>query len=182
MVALIGTLATWLGATSGSAAALPRWTGGVDLYRSGTFTTQQSWLWCTAADVQIMRNIADHRRDHATASQQRYFQYMRARNRYDIPVTDGVDPAGWTAGLRHYVDGRYRLVASRSFDAALRSAVTNLRRINLPVGITVAHGNHAWVLTGFSATADPAQTTQVHDHERAGRRAAVGSAEPELRL
>jgi hypothetical protein len=36
--------------------------------------------------------------------------------------------------------------------------VTSLRTTNLPVGITVAHGNHAWVLTGFTATADPART------------------------
>ena len=107
---------------------------------------------------------------------------MRARNRYDIPVTDGVDPAGWTAGLRHYVDGRYRLVASRSFDAALRSAVTNLRRTNLPVGITVAHGNHAWVLTGFTATADPAQTTKFTVTSVRVVGPALGSPEPELRL
>ncbi len=140
--------------------ALARWTGGIDLYRSGTFTTQKTWLWCTAADVQIARNIARHAADHSKANQQRYFDYMRARNRYDIPVSDGVDPAGWTAGLRHFVDARYRLVASRSFDSALRSAVTNLRRTNLPVAITVAHGNHAWLLTGFTATADPAATTR----------------------
>ncbi len=143
---------------SAAEAALPRWDGSIDLYRSGVFTTQRSWLWCTAADVQIIRNIVDGKRDHAKASQQRYFRYMRARNRYDIPVADGVDPAGWAAGLRHYVDRRYRLTTNRSFDAALRSAVTNLRRTNLPVGITVAHGNHAWILTGFSATADPATT------------------------
>jgi hypothetical protein len=141
------------------ASAATRWTGGVDLYRSGTFTTQKTWLWCTAADVQIIRNIVRHQADHSRASQQRYFDYMRAHNRYRIPVTDGVDPAGWAAGLRNYVDRRYRLVASGSFDSALRSAVTNLRRTNLPVGITVSHGNHAWVLTGFTATADPATTT-----------------------
>ena len=142
-----------------AAASLPRWTGGIDLYHSGVFTTQQTWLWCTAADVQIMRNIARHETDHSRSSQQRYFDYMRAHDRYAIPVSDGVDPAGWTAGLRHYVDGRYRLVASSSFDSALRSAVTNLRRTNLPVAITVSHGNHAWILTGFTATADPAVTT-----------------------
>src|SRR5206468_2102948 len=106
----------------------------------------------------IIRNIADRQTDHSRTSQQHYFDYMRAHNRYRIPVSDGVDPAGWTAGLRHYVDSRYRLVASSSFDAALRSAVTNLRRTNLPVAITVSHGNHAWVLTGFAATADPAAT------------------------
>ena len=136
------------------------WTGGIDLYRAGAFTTQQSWLWCTAADVQIIRNIVRHDADHSAAAQRRSFGYMRAHNRYDIPVSDGVDPAGWTAGLRHYVDARYRLVASRSFDAALRAAVTNLRLTHLPVGITVAHGNHAWVLTGFTATADPAVTAR----------------------
>jgi hypothetical protein len=84
---------------------------------------------------------------------------MRAHDRYRIPVSDGTEPSGWTAGLRHYVDGRYRLVQSTSFDAALRSAVTNLRKTNLPVALLVAHGDHAWVLTGFSATADPARTS-----------------------
>jgi hypothetical protein len=140
--------------------ALSRWTGGIDLYRSGVFTTQKTWLWCTAADVQIIRNIADHATDHSRSSQQRYFDYMRAHDRYAIPLSDGVDPAGWAAGLRRFVDSRYQLTRSGSFDSALRSAVTNLRRTNLPVAITVSHGNHAWVLTGFTATADPAATSR----------------------
>ncbi len=83
---------------------------------------------------------------------------MRAHNRYPIPVSDGVDAAGWTAGLQRFVDARYRLKANRSFKSALRSAVRNLRKTNLPVGVTVARGGHAWVLTGFTATADPAKT------------------------
>src|SRR5262245_26744972 len=160
-LALAATAALELapGAAPPPAAALSRWTGSVDLYRAGVFTTQKTWLWCTAADVQIMRNIVDHQADHSRTAQQRYFDYMRAHDRYRIPVSDGTEPSGWTAGLRHYVDGRYRLVQSTSFDAALRSAVTNLRKTNLPVGLLVAHGNHAWVLTGFSATADPARTS-----------------------
>jgi hypothetical protein len=159
-VAFVATVGVGPAPQPATAAGIPRWTGGVDLYRSGVFTTQKTWLWCTAADVQIIRNIVDHAADHTRSSQQRYFDAMRAHNRYDIPVSDGVDPAGWTYGLRHFVDGRYRLVASTSFNSALRSAVTNLRRSNLPVGITVSHGNHAWVLTGFTATADPAVTTR----------------------
>ena len=141
------------------AAALPTWTGGVNLYRNGTFTTQKSWLWCTAAGVQIVRNIVDRKTDHTTAGQRRYFDWMRTRNRYDLPLSAGVDPAGWTAGLRHFVDDRYRLVSSRTFDSALRSAVTRLRLTNLPVALTVSHGNHGWILTGFRATADPAKTS-----------------------
>jgi hypothetical protein len=152
----------WLQAPERAEAAeatLPAWTGGVNLYRTGTFTTQKSWLWCTAAGVQIVRNIVDHRTDHTTAGQRRYFTWMRDRNRYDLPLSAGVDPAGWTAGLRHFVDDRYRLVSSRTFDSALRSAVTRLRLTNLPVALTVSHGNHGWILTGFRATADPAATT-----------------------
>ncbi len=147
-------------APANAAAALPRWTGGVDLYRTGVFTTQKTWLWCTAADLQIMRNIATGASDHAAASQQRYFDYMRAHDRYAIPVSDGTDPGGWTAGLRHFVDDRYRVVASTSFDTALRSAVTGLRRTGLPVAIAVMHGDHGWVITGFTATAAPAVTTR----------------------
>src|SRR6478672_2020787 len=141
------------------AAGLPAWTGGISLYRDGSFTTQRSWLWCTAAGVQIVRNIVDHAADHTTAGQRRYFDWMRERNRYDLPLSAGVDAAGWAAGLRHFVDDRYRLVASKSFDAALRSAVTRMRLTRLPVALTVSHGNHGWILTGFRATADPATTS-----------------------
>lgn len=142
-------------ASSQVVAAVPAWDGSVDLYRRGVFTTQKTWLWCTAAGVQIVRNIVDGDADHSRRSQERYFDWMRRRNRYDLPVSAGVDPAGWTAGLRQFVDDRYRLVASRSFDDAVRSAVTSLRRTGLPVALTVAHGGHGWILTGFSATADP---------------------------
>jgi hypothetical protein len=157
--------ATSLGATPPSAVAtagapaLSAWRGGIDLYRAGSFTTQQTWLWCTAADIQITRNIVFRQHDHTYAGQQRYFDWMRAHNRYRLPLSAGVDAQGWTEGFQHFVDARYRLYASSSFDAALRSAVRNLRKTSLPVGITVDRGNHAWLLTGFTATADPAVTS-----------------------
>ena len=141
-----------------AAESLAAWDGGVSLYRKGVFTTQKSWLWCTAAGVQIVRNIVDHQQDHTTSGQRRYFNWMREHNRYTLPLSAGVDPQGWTAGLRHFVDDRYRLVASSTFDNALRSAVKRLRQTNLPVALTVSHGNHGWLLTGFTATADPAAT------------------------
>jgi hypothetical protein len=166
--ATAGSVAAWAAATAPATATvggptttertLPRWRGGVDLYRPGVFSTQKKWHWCTAAGVQMMRNIVHRKTNHREAQQRRFFKYMRSHDRYAIPVRHGVDPAGWSAGLRRFVDPRYRVVASRSFKKALRSAVRNLRRTNLPVGIAVAHGNHAWVLTGFRATADPART------------------------
>jgi hypothetical protein len=159
LVAVVLAL-VWVAAVAPSPArgALPAWTGGINLYRTGVFTTQKSWLWCTAANVQIMRNIVFHQTDHSRANQERYFRYMRTQNRYAIPVRDGVDPRGWSFGLRRWVDWRYRAVSNSTFSAALRSAVTSLRLTNRPVGLLVARGNHAWVLHGFTATADPAVT------------------------
>lgn len=148
----------WAATPAPADAALPAWTGGINLYRAGVFTTQKTWLWCTAADVQIMRNMKYHRADHSRTNQSKYFEYMRARNRYTLPRSAGVDPQGWTAGLRHYVDDRYRLVSSATFLGAIRLAVKRIRLTNLPVALTVARGGHGWVLHGFTATADPAKT------------------------
>lgn len=138
--------------------ALSTWTGGISLYRAGWFTTQKTWLWCTAADIQIIRNMVRGTDEHSKARQRTYFEWMRKRNRYNLPVTAGVDPQGWTAGMRQFVDDRYRLVASTTFNEALRLAVIRMRKTNLPVGVAVARGGHAWILAGFTATADPAKT------------------------
>ncbi len=158
LVIALGITLGWAAVPSRADAALPTWNGGINLYRTGVFTTQKTWLWCTAADVQIMRNIKYHRQDHSRSAQSRYFAYMRARNRYSLPLSAGVDPQGWTAGLRRYVDDRYRLIASTTFTRALTGAVMRMRKTNLPVAIGVANGGHGWVLHGFTATADPAKT------------------------
>ena len=163
LVVALSFLVAWSGTppvVATAEARLPVWHGGIDLYRPGVFTTQKSWLWCTAAGIQIVRNIVDHQADHSVSGQRRYFDWMRAHNRYSLPLSAGVDAQGWAAGFRHFVDSRYALVASRTFDSALRLAVTRLRKTNLPVGITVSHGNHAWILTGFTATADPLRTSK----------------------
>jgi len=138
--------------------ALSQWTGGIDLYRSGAFVVQGTWYWCTAANAQIMRNMKYGVANHSQATQGAYFAYMRAHDRYSFPITDGTDPQGWALGIAHYVDARYRLLTYTTFDAALRDAVTRMRLSGLPVSIAVMHGAHAWVLNGFTATADPAVT------------------------
>jgi hypothetical protein len=147
------------GAPPPAAADLPAWTGGVNLYRSGVFTTQASWLYCTAADVQIIRNMVEGTDDHRASAQTTYFDWMRTKNEYDLPLSAGVDPAGWTAGMRHFVDDRYRLVSSPSFGESLELAVERIRLTNMPVALAVSHGNHGWILNGFTATADPAVTS-----------------------
>ncbi|MFI5291676.1 MAG: hypothetical protein ACHQ02_02300 [Candidatus Limnocylindrales bacterium] len=140
------------------ARALSAWDGSINLYRAGVASTQRTWYYCTAADVQVIRNIVRGQSDQSRAGQDRYFAYMREHMRYDVPLKHGVDPAGWTAGMRNFVDDRYRLLRTATFKAFIRSAVRALRQTNLPVALFVDHGNHGWVMHGFSATADPAVT------------------------
>jgi len=130
-----------------------------DVYRPGVYSEQATWTWCTAASVQIMRNILFAETDHSSAHQQQFFEYMRASNRYQLANHRGVDPQGFLAGLRHFVSPDYALVASPTFDAAVHSAVTQLRLTGKPVVLIVAAGRHAWVLTGSTTTPDPALTT-----------------------
>jgi hypothetical protein len=129
-----------------------------DLYRPGTYSMQATSWWCTAASVEIMRNLVERDADHRASDQSRFFDYMHARDRYRMPAREGVDPAGFIAGLRRFVDPSYRLVASRTLDEAVRSAVRWLRLTQLPVALIVDAGRHAWVLTGFTASADPVTT------------------------
>ena len=102
-----------------SSALLPAWDGSIDLYRDGVFTTQKTWLWCTAAGVQIVRNIVERDNDHSTSGQRRYFDWMRKRNRYDLPESAGVDPQGLRIaenilrGEKAVVDGRRKRVLRR---------------------------------------------------------------------
>ena len=171
LIALGAALAALAAPPSGAAVSSPRpqppaaapnladWTGGVNLYRDGVFTTQSSWLYCTAADVQMIKNMIEGTEDHSRSAQTAYFDWMRTQNQYDLPLSAGVDPAGWTAGMRHFVNDRYRLVSTTSFGLSLQLAVVRMRLTGLPVALAVAHGNHGWILNGFTATADPAVTT-----------------------
>jgi len=141
-----------------AAGATPGGTVTFDVYRPGVYSMQATWTFCTAASVQIMRNIRLARTDHGAVQQRQFFDYMRESNRYQHTGQRGVDPGGFLAGLRHFVDPGFALVASPTFDAAVHSAVTRLRVSGEPVVLIVAAGRHAWVLTGFTATADPART------------------------
>jgi hypothetical protein len=43
--------------------------------------------------------------------------------------------------------------------SALQTAASQIRETGKPVGLLVHFGRHAWLMTGFAATADPATTS-----------------------
>ena len=61
-------------------------------------------------------------------------------------------------GLNDLGAGPYRLVGTTTLDEALELAAKAIRTTGKPVGLLVWRGRHAWVMSGFKATADPLKT------------------------
>jgi hypothetical protein len=158
-VAVVGLALLALSITAPAGAAGPSsWTGTYDLYRPGVFSSQQTMTWCVAASVQMMLNIVRGQSDHSYASQKTYIRYARKHDRYKDPAITGTDGQGWVDDLHHFGGlENYKIVGSVSFKNALRGAVDRLRATGEPVGLIIDHHYHAWVMTGFDATADPAR-------------------------
>ncbi len=150
LLALVGT--------SVGPASAATWSGRFSIWRNGAFATQYRDYSCVGATIQIMLNLIHGRSDHARGRQFEYLDYAQAQSRY--PVTDlGADPEGWAAAMIRYGGGDdYGWSASWSIDSALRTAARQIRSTGKPVGLLVHFGRHAWVMTGFESTADPAVT------------------------
>ncbi len=131
------------------------WTGTFDLYRGSAFATQLRWYWCVPASVQMMLNLINGQSDHSWTNQSRYYLYGRPR-RARLFSSNGLDPQSWMLTLNRFGGGDYRVVTSTNLWLLMRYAARRNRLTGKPVGLLVARGGHAWVMTGFKATGDPA--------------------------
>jgi hypothetical protein len=127
----------------------------INLYRKGDFVPQYTFEWCVGASLQMMRNLTDAKVTTAKSTQQRYWEL--ARDRSSSPF-GGANPRGWTAALNELGVGPYELVSIPDYDEALRVAARALRETDRSVGLVMWRGRHAWVMSGFESTADPALT------------------------
>ena len=102
-------------------------------------------------------------RNDRTAATQRRLQSL-ARD-LSGPTRDGfarkgASVRGWSAGLNQLGAGPYRLVGATTLNEAMRLAAVSIRATGKPVGLLVWAGRHAWVMSGFEATADPRKTSR----------------------
>jgi hypothetical protein len=142
---------------SGTVRVLKPWTGTYNLYRTGVFSTQRTMTWCVAASVQMMLNIIHGRQDHSRESQERYIRFARKNDQYTTAEAKGTDAQGWAATLARFGGGTgYHSVSTQTYRSSIRSMARRMRETGKPVGLIVAHSGHAWVATGFEASADPA--------------------------
>ena len=138
-------------------------TYGFALYRQGDFVAQTNLYQCVGASMQMMINMIEPRNDR-TAGTQRYL--WRLARKYspprppDQPPRKGASVRGWAAGLNVLDAGPYRVVGFDSIDEAARAAAHAMRATGKPVGLLVWRGRHAWVMSGFRATADPRKTSR----------------------
>ncbi len=133
----------------------------MDLAGKSDFVAQKNFVQCVGASMQMMLNIMGETNDRTAATQRKLQDLARSLSgpKRDGFERQGASVRGWMGGLNTLGAGPYRLVGTTTLDEALRTASTAIRRTGKPVGLLVWRGRHAWVMSGFRATADPLTTT-----------------------
>ena len=130
----------------------------MDLYEKGAFASQKTTYYCVPASIQVMLNLmSDEPPDTSRTTQDRL--YGLARDYLIAPFWGrGAQPEGWARVLDEQGGGRYSVAIRSTRAEAIMVAARQLRLTNRPVGLLVWRGNHAWVMSGFTSTGDPAAT------------------------
>ncbi|MDP9270372.1 MAG: murein biosynthesis integral membrane protein MurJ [Chloroflexota bacterium] len=127
----------------------------MDLYQKGDYAREFRDTWCLPAAMQTSMNIMDEGADVTEATQLRLWNYARSL----VPDREGgAEPEAWALGLTKLGYGGYKVSIQRTLKAAIQLAAKQVRLRNRPAGLLVWKGVHAWVMSGFTATRDPAET------------------------
>jgi len=131
------------------------------IYRSAAITRQYRSYWCVPAATQTMWNLVVGRNDIRWARQKSLYSIIRQHNRYRYR-TLGNDVQGWAWALRHYTKAPYWARMYTTKTQAVAAIVGAIDRTGHPVGVTIRHGTHAWIVLGYKArplASDPSQQT-----------------------
>ncbi len=129
----------------------------VDLSGPGVFVAQTNFVQCVGASMQMMLNMIHRPLDTTAATQLRLENIARSLSprRQDGIERQGASVVGWAAGLTLAGGGPYRVVGLDTIDEAMQVAAAAIGETGRPVGLLMWRGRHAWVMSGFEATADP---------------------------
>jgi hypothetical protein len=129
----------------------------IDLFRRGDFVSEARADWCVPAAITIMTKLMDRQPTSAIPSQGVLDRRARALSSPRL-VGLGSEPQAWAGVLNGLGDGPYAVAARPRFGDAIAAAARALRLTGRPVGLLVWRGAHAWIMSGFEATGDPAWT------------------------
>ena len=129
----------------------------MNIARKSDYVAQRNFVQCVGASMQMMLNIIEPGADRSAKTQRRLQDLARAWSgpRPDGFERQGASIRGWAAGLVILRAGAYRIVGADSLQQAMKIAAEAIRTYRRPVGLLVWRGRHAWVMSGFEATADP---------------------------
>jgi putative peptidoglycan lipid II flippase len=125
----------------------------MDLYQAGDFVSESKDTWCIPAAMQTSMNMMNAVPDTTRDTQAKLF---------DLAVSlgggaaGGADPNGWAAGLTSLGYGNYKVGMQSKMVDAIHIVAKQIRMTERPAGIIVWDGWHSWVISGFTATSDPA--------------------------
>ena len=128
----------------------------LDLLEPADFVTQYTDVACVGASVQMMLNIVRGGAETTRTTQRTALRTaQKVSNRVFVRRLGGASARGWAYALERAGGGPYRVRAYATRDRALRAVVKAIRSTRRPAGLLVWTGAHAWVVSGFRATADP---------------------------
>jgi hypothetical protein len=136
----------------------------LELYRRGDFVSQTNLVQCVGASMQMMINMMAAQDDRSAGTQHELWLLARTFRGRNAPPRPANRPArgasvhGWSKGLNVLGYGPYRVVGFATIEEAARAAARSIALTGRPVGVLVWAGRHAWVMSGFTATADPLVT------------------------
>ena len=131
----------------------------MDLYLPRAHVRQATNAMCVPASMQIMINLMSGLApDRSKATQHSLYTLARSYSPWITPDRVGASANGWAAGLDQLGYGNFDLMSLATMDEALKAAARQMRFTGKPVGLLVWEGDHAWVMSGFKATADPGWT------------------------
>jgi hypothetical protein len=129
----------------------------LDLATRSDFVAQTNFVQCVGASMQMMLNIIKPGADRTAKTQLRLQELAREWSgvRPDGFERQGASVRGWATGLNLLGAGPYKLIGTTTIEEALLIAARAIRSTGKPVGMLMWRGRHAWVMSGFRATADP---------------------------
>ena len=129
----------------------------LDVATRGDFVAQTNLVQCVGASMQMMLNMIKPSDDRTAAMQLKLQNIARSYSppRPDGRTRKGASVVGWSEGLNRLGAGPYGLVGTTTIEEALKAAAIAIRDTGKPVGLLMWQGRHAWVMSGFQATADP---------------------------
>jgi hypothetical protein len=119
------------------------------------FASEGEKTWCAAAAVQIVLNANGRDPDTTYARQARIHRLQVEATTRSDSRNGGVGPEGMVAVLNRLGKVDYELKVYGSRSAALLGASKAIWRTGHPAILLAWRGAHAWVMSGYKATADP---------------------------